>query len=146
MQTVLPAVSILDGLSEAAITLLAKEAQRVVAEPGLRVISEGEPGEHLFLIESGSVRVCKRCGQPGETELDRLGPGEFFGEMCILETLPRSASVQAVNEAVVFRISSSAFYRLYQELPDQFAVLVLNIARDLSRRLRRIDDIFAARH
>lgn len=146
METILPSVSIFGGLSEAAVNLLAREAHRIVARPTTSIIKEGEPGNHLFLIESGSVRVCKRCGLPDETELDRLGSTEFFGEMCILETLPRSATVQAITDVVLFRISSIAFYHLHQEMPDQFSILVLNIARDLSRRLRRLDEIFAARH
>ena len=146
MQPLLPTVSLLGGLSEPALELLAREGQRVAEKAGTQILKEGESGNHLFLIESGSVRVCKKCGQPGETELDRLGQGEFFGEMCILETLPRSATVQAASDVVLFRISSMAFYHLHQELPDQFSLLVLNVARDLSRRLRRLDEIFAARH
>ena len=146
MQPLLPTVSLLGGLSEPALQLLAREGQRVIENAGTVILKEGEPGHHLFLIESGSVRVCKKFGEPGETELDRLGHGEFFGEMCILETLPRSATVQAATEVVLFRISSMVFYHLHQELPDQFSLLVLNVARDLSRRLRRLDEIFAARH
>jgi CRP-like cAMP-binding protein len=146
MQQLLGTVSLPGGLNEPALKLLTREAQRVTADAGTEILKEGEPGHHLFLIESGSVRICKKCGQSGETELCRLGAGEFFGEMCILETLPRSATVQAESDVVLHRISSIAFYHLHQKLPDQFCLLVLNIARDLSRRLRRLDDIFAGRH
>ncbi|MBI4662167.1 MAG: cyclic nucleotide-binding domain-containing protein [Verrucomicrobia bacterium] len=146
MGTAFLSVSLFGGLNEDAVKLLEEEAQRVLAGAGDTILQEGEPGNDLFLIESGSVRICKKCGQPGETELDRLGPGEFFGEMCILETLPRSATVQATSDVVLLRISSMTFYHLHQRLPDQFSLLLLNVARDLSRRLRRLDEIFAARH
>lgn len=146
MQQLLATVSLLGGLDEPALKLLTREAQRVAEKAGALILKEGDPGHHLFLIESGSVRVCKKCGQPDEIELNRLGPGEFFGEMCILETLPRSATVQAVSDVVLYRISSMAFYHLHQQLPEQFCILALNIARDLSRRLRRLDEKFAARH
>lgn len=146
MDKSLPPVSILGGLNEASLSLLAHEAQRVVIHAGAPIVREGETGNQLFLIESGSVRVCKRWGEADETELIKLGPNDFFGEMCILETLPRSATVQAVTKTVLFRISSITFYHLYQKIPDQYTMLVLNIARDLSRRLRRLDEIFAARH
>mgnify|MGYP001592975969 CR=1 len=133
-------------MNEASLSLLAHEAQRVVIQAGAPIVREGETGNQLFLIVSGSVRVCKRWGEADETELIKLGPNDFFGEMCILETLPRSATVQAVAKTVLFRISSITFYHLYQKIPDQYTMLVLNIARDLSRRLRRLDEIFAARH
>ncbi|MBI3875106.1 MAG: cyclic nucleotide-binding protein, partial [Verrucomicrobia bacterium] len=65
---------------------------------------------------------------------------------CILETLPRVATVQAVTETHLLWMSSLAFLHLYERLPAQYGLLVLNIARDLSRRLRRLDERFAAKH
>ena len=96
----------------------------------------------MFIIASGKVRVVKHLGEPNETELATLGKG-IFGEMCILEPLPRSASVQAAGAAVVYSISSHAFLNLYEKMPAEYGILLLNIARDLSRRLRRIDELYA---
>jgi CRP-like cAMP-binding protein len=110
------------------------------------IVREGDPGNLLFLIGRGKVRVCKNFAQPDEVELVTLGPKDFFGEMCILETLPRSATVQAVIPSTIFALPARAFHHLYQALPAQYSILVLNIARDLSRRLRRLDEMFAARH
>jgi CRP/FNR family cyclic AMP-dependent transcriptional regulator len=146
VETALPLISFLGGLNESALNLLAKAAQRMVVPAGTSIVREGEPGNQMFLIESGAVRVCKRLGQPDETELATLGPGAFFGEMCILETLPRCATVQATVETVVIRLSSLTYYHLYRTMPDQFGLLILNLARDLSRRIRRLDEVFASRH
>jgi CRP-like cAMP-binding protein len=66
--------------------------------------------------------------------------------MCILETLPRSATVQAMVDSTLLSLSSVTFYHLYHEMPAQHSILVVNIARDLSRRLRHLDEAFAARH
>jgi len=77
--------------------------------------------------------------------LARLGPHDFFGEMCILETLPRSASVQAITDTTAFALSSLDFLYLYEKLPAEYGILVLNLARDLSRRIRHLDEEFAAR-
>jgi CRP-like cAMP-binding protein len=93
----------------------------------------------------GEVRVVKHLGEACETELARLKERDFFGEMCILETLPRSASVQAVTDVVVYSVSSMDFLKLYQQHPAQYGILLLNLARDLSRRLRHLDEAFAAR-
>ena len=92
------------------------------------------------------MRVCKYVGQPNEVELGRFGPGDFFGEMCILETLPRSATVHAISDTTLYSLNSLTFYHLYEALPRQHSILILNIARDLSRRLRHLDELFAARH
>ena len=92
------------------------------------------------------MRIIKIFGTPDAVVLATLGPGDFFGEMCILETLPRAASGVASQPATVVRVSSSAFYHLYEKLPKQHSILLLNIARDLSRRLRHLDEVFAARH
>ena len=103
-------------------------------------------GNRFFLVGEGLVRVCKHLGLPHEVELARLSPGDFFGEMCILETLPRSATVQAVIDTTVYSLTSLNFYHLYQAMPAQYSILVVNIARDLSRRLRHLDEVFAAKH
>jgi CRP/FNR family cyclic AMP-dependent transcriptional regulator len=139
-------VPIFAGLNEAALNLLWERATEIKAAAGAVVVREGEAGNRLFIVGEGLVRVCQHFGQPDELELARLAPGNFFGEMCILETLPRSATVQAVAEATLYSLSSLAFYHLYESIPAQHSILVLNIARDVSRRLRHLDEVFAARH
>jgi CRP-like cAMP-binding protein len=138
-------VPIFAGLDEAALNLLWDRAKEVKAPAGELVVREGETGNRLFVVGEGQVRVCKHFGQPGEVELAKLSPGNFFGEMCILETLPRSATVQAVTHTTLYSLTSLAFYHLYEQMPAQHSILVLNIARDVSRRLRHLDEVFAAR-
>jgi CRP-like cAMP-binding protein len=139
-------VPIFAGLDEAALTLLWERATEIKAREGGVVVREGEAGNRLFVVGEGLVRVCKHFGHPDELELARLAPGNFFGEMCILETLPRSATVQALTDTTLYSLTSIAFYHLYETMPAQHSILVLNIARDVSRRLRHLDEIFAARH
>ena len=139
-------VPILAGLDQAALDLLWERALESKAAAGSVIVREGDTGNRFFLVGKGSVRVCKNFGRSDEIELARMGPGDFFGEMCILETLPRSASVQAVVDTTLYSLTSLAFYHLYEAMPGQHSILVVNIARDLSRRLRHLDEIFAARH
>jgi CRP-like cAMP-binding protein len=139
-------VTIFAGLDDTALALLMERASEMIAPAGTVILREGEPGNHLYLIASGSVRVCKRFDRADELELARLKAGDFFGEMCILETLPRTATVFIGSDAILYALPSVAFYELFQEKPDQYGILILNIARDVSRRLRRLDEIFAARH
>lgn len=137
---------ILAGLDDAAVSFLAQRAVHERAPAGTVVLREGEPGNRLFLLTEGSVRICKQFGKPNEVELVQLHAADFFGEMCILETLPRSATVQAVTDVAYCTLGSLVFYHLYQNMPAQYGILLLNIARDLSRRLRRTDEAFAAQH
>jgi CRP/FNR family cyclic AMP-dependent transcriptional regulator len=146
MRTLLQSVPILAGMDEAALNFISERSLESKAPAGSVILSEGEVGNRFFLVREGSVRVCKRFGQSDQLELATLGPGDFFGEMCILETLPRSATVQAVVDTVLFSVTSLTFYHLYKSIPSQYSILVLNIARDLSRRLRHLDEVFASRH
>jgi CRP/FNR family transcriptional regulator, cyclic AMP receptor protein len=146
MISLLQDVPIFAGVDDAALDLLMAHAQQQDYAAQAIIVREGELGNLLFVIGSGSVRVCKNFAQPGEVELVTLGPKSFFGEMCILEAMPRSATVQAVAASRLFSLPAGAFHHLYKAMPAQYSILLLNIARDLSRRLRRLDEMFAARH
>ena len=146
MTPTLENVPIFAGLDNQALQLLLEHTREQDYPEGELIIQEGEKSNSMFVIGSGRVRVCKNFGAANEIEIATLGPKEFFGEMCIVDTLPRCATIQAREPSTVFGISSMAFYRLYKSMPSQHSVLVLNIARDLSRRLRHLDALFAARH
>jgi CRP/FNR family transcriptional regulator, cyclic AMP receptor protein len=145
VESPLAGVPIFAGLGDEALTLLFKRAEALKVAQGDLVVKEGEVGSRFFLIKSGEVRVVKKIDSGEEVLLARLGARDFFGEMCILETLPRAASVQATQPTELVSLPSTAFYHLYQARPDQYSILVLNIARDLSRRLRRLDEAYAAK-
>jgi CRP-like cAMP-binding protein len=65
--------------------------------------------------------------------------------MCVLETQPRNATAQTAGQTTVVSVPTSAFFQLYQKAPEQYCIILLNIARDLSRRLRQLGEAFAAR-
>jgi CRP/FNR family cyclic AMP-dependent transcriptional regulator len=146
MRVVLQNVPIFAGLDEAALDLLWERASESQVSASTVIVREGELGNRLYLIGQGRVRVCKYLGQANETEFATFGPNDFFGEMCILETLPRCASVQATLDTRLYSLTSLTFHHLYEVMPRQYCILLLNIARDLSRRLRHVDEVFASRH
>jgi len=142
----LHSVPIFAGLEENSLELLLERSKaQEFPEDGV-IVCEGECCNTLFIIGSGSVRILKNFGKADQVELANLRSKDFFGESCILDTLPRMATVQASSPATVFTISSIAFHHLYQKMPAQHSILLLNIARDLSRRIRALDEVFAARH
>jgi len=86
---------------------------------GQVIFREGDPGRHVYVIKSGTVEVVSR-GPEGSTEVvDRLGPGDHFGDVALLRrNLPHRATVRTVTEAHIFRISPGAFAQLYANLPE----------------------------
>lgn len=145
LRPLLERVPIFVGLREEVLDDIASHGERMEVGPGQCVVAEGEPGNAMFLILEGRV-IVEKLGPNSEMErLVVLERGDFFGEMSIIECMPRSASVRAEAPAVVFRLKTSELLRIFQLWPDQNAILLLNIARDLCRRLRKMDQGFAAR-
>jgi CRP-like cAMP-binding protein len=145
MKNLLSDVAIFSGLNEKALEAFLGQAKRSAAPAGTIIAREGDTNECMFLIESGKVSIIKNFGSPNPVTLAELGPGQSFGEMCVLETLPRSATAKALVESNILNIPSSAFFKLYRQEPEQYCVILLNIARDLSSRLRQLDEAFATR-
>jgi CRP/FNR family transcriptional regulator, cyclic AMP receptor protein len=143
-QTFLQAIPIFAGLTPSALTEIASAIEEAVFHKDEIIVREGEPGNRMFIIEEGAVEVVKYLGQPRETVLAVLLPRDFLGEMSIIDCVARSASVRAIQETTLYALKGIDLYHLFQKHPDQYAIVILNIARDISRRLRVLDERFAA--
>lgn len=109
------------------------------------VFQEGDEGHSLYILAWGKVEVVHRLGFGDEITLAELHAPDFFGEMSILDNHPRSASIRALENGSVNVLLNTDLYHLFQQWPDQYAILVLNMARDLARRLRHINQEFILR-
>jgi CRP-like cAMP-binding protein len=97
------------------------------------LFEEGSVGKHMYVIVSGSVRIVKKTGG-GETVVATLGKGEVFGEMALVDSLPRSASAIAAGDGTsVVEIDHAQFAYLVGQQPA-FALIIL---KALSLRLRK---------
>jgi CRP/FNR family cyclic AMP-dependent transcriptional regulator len=143
--TLFEKVPIFAGLTEAAILTLADSAKTHAFDAGQLLVKEGVMGNQMFIIETGAVDIIKHLNEPHETILATLGPRNFFGEGCIIESAPRSASARAAEPTAVYELTAADLYHLFKKLPEDYAVVILNVARDISRRLRALDEVFAAR-
>jgi CRP-like cAMP-binding protein len=141
MHDTLRGLPILQGLSSAALQLLDQHARESVVPAGHFILREGDPGNHLFVIGRGCVRICKH-GTGGEHELARLREGEAFGEMGILDRQGRSASAVAQTETQLAILPYVAFEILADHQPLDYARFLENVARELIRRLRQLDERF----
>jgi CRP/FNR family transcriptional regulator, cyclic AMP receptor protein len=96
------------------------------------IFHEGDPGQLLFLIESGQVRIYVQGKEGQETSVIVNGPGDLFGELAVIDGLPRSASAVAVNETLVYTMSRDCFREWMRRLPQ----LAHNFMKVLSVRVR----------
>ena len=99
---------------------------------GESIFEEGDLGTEMYIIQTGSVGVFKRV-RDEERRLAVLEKGDFFGEMAILESLPRSAAARAIDDVCIVEINSSIFGQMLNDNPE----IAIRMMRKLSRRLRR---------
>jgi CRP/FNR family cyclic AMP-dependent transcriptional regulator len=120
----------------------ALKAYRVV--PGEAVFREGDgAGREMFVVLDGEMEVTKRSRRGRDVRVAILGPTDWFGEMSVLDMQARSATVRALGPSRLVRFTSEDMDSLYRFDLKSYAIVVLNIARDLSRRLRVTDGILA---
>lgn len=101
------------------------------------IVTQDEPGDSLFIIAKGRVKVVIFGDNGREVILTILKAGEFFGEMALLDDLPRSANVIAAEDAQVLILKRDVFAEHITKSPKT----ALNVMAELSRRLRRADEI-----
>jgi CRP-like cAMP-binding protein len=130
------------GLPEDALKAFADQADVVGLPSGDSIFRENDPARHLYVLESGSLDVTKRKGE-GELVLSKIRPGECFVEMSFIDMQPRSATVRATQTCVVWVWPYAAIHDRYCKDSKCYTLLVMNMARELSRRLRRADDLLA---
>ena len=141
----LASIPVLAGTTHAAQTLLASEGTILELPPGKWVVREGDEGHACFILVEGEVEVIKHADTSSAITLARLRSGTIFGEMCILGPMPRAASVCTLTSIRVIEIKAATLHHLYQTMPDQYAIVLLNLARDMARRLCQLDEAYAAR-
>jgi len=101
------------------------------------VFREGQPGNGMYVVIDGEVRIVLNHGKQHETELARLGRGEFFGEFNLLGELPRSASALTTTSATLGGFFRPDLLELIERNPRLGVRVVLNLGEVLAQRLRR---------
>lgn len=112
--------------------------------PGEVVFVEGDIGRALFILESGKVELTRRGADGRAVVLYTLKPGEFFGEMALLESLPRSATATAVENTRLHLLYRTKLDALLQSEPRIGVSIMSHLARLLSARLRRVSGELSA--
>ncbi|MGB7325221.1 MAG: cyclic nucleotide-binding domain-containing protein [Rubripirellula sp.] len=127
------------GLAPTVIDWIYDQSSVIAAAPGEYFFHEGDPGESLFVLQSGTVLVTRN--RSGESiELGRLRQGDCFGEMALIDFRPRSATVVAETDCQAIEVPRQSLAALYQQDVQQYAIIMMNLGREVSRRLRIADD------
>ena len=131
-------MAVLGGLSADSLEILLAASHRVSCAEGAEFFHEGEPGDTMYILESGAVEVLKNSPR-GQRRLGRLVAGDCFGEMALMDMSPRSATIRALQPCEAIELPFAALLTLSERDIAQFALLMMNMGREVSRRLRIAD-------
>ncbi len=125
-------VALFSGITERALGTIAGRAEVIEFAPGQYIVRQGQVGTGFYLLASGRARVVR-----GGQALARLGPGDFFGELSVLDQAPRMAHVIAEEPTVCLALASWDFTKVLEEHPK----IALSLLREIARRLRAVGDM-----
>ncbi len=131
-------INIFEGLSVSELAAIASITEELDCGKDEFVIKEGEAGETMYLIIKGTVSVLKGVEKEGarEIELARMGAGNYFGEMALLEDTVRSASIKTTEDSRFLVLHKQEFTEIVREYPQ----IALHICRALSSRIRDLGE------
>ena len=136
-------VSLFKELAEPHVLLLASRLRERKLRKGEVLFREGDAGQEMFLIRSGSVIISKPITGRVEQVLARMGPGEFFGEMTLFDRSPRSATVQADADTVLLGLDRESLLQLVEVSPRAAAAFFYSLVRTFIHRLRESGNLVA---
>lgn len=138
-EAVLADSGIFQGVDRHAVTALMSELQPIDFPRGRRIFTEGEPGERLYIIVDGKVKIGRRCEDGRENLLSILGPSDMFGELSIFDPGPRTSSATTITEVHAASMDRRALKAWIAERPH----VTEQLLQVLARRLRRTNDNLA---
>ena len=133
-------VELFSGLRKKELKDLAKYCLERTVSPGSVLLSQGEQGLGLFILTKGTVRITRKNSPDGAEEvLATAGVGDVIGELALLDDLPRSATVTAVDEVTVLKLALWEFRRFLRRSLRSDPDVGLDLLAVLSRRLRKAE-------
>jgi CRP/FNR family transcriptional regulator len=133
-------VDLFSGLRKKELKDLAAECREGKFSPGSVLLTQGEQGLGLFILTKGTVRITRKNSPDGPEEvLGTAGAGEVIGEMALLDDLPRSATVTAIDEVTVLSLPLWEFRRVLRNILRSDPDVGLDLLAVLSRRLRKAE-------
>jgi len=120
---------------------LAQEVDQVKFEDAEIIFNEQDKGDALYVVEAGSVRIWVLDEDVEPVTLKELGPGEFFGELAVLDRGPRSTNATAIGETTLHRLSSDDFQAFLMKHPD----VAIDVICEIGARMRQTNTLVSQR-
>ena len=138
--TFLRTVPVFHDLKGSNFDLLLDFLEEQTWDQGQTICFEGELGRTMYILRAGEVEVMRKAESGNNVPIVKLGPGETFGEMTLVELQPRSATVIVRSKkATTFSLTNLDLWNLYKADHYAYVIILQNICRMLSRRLRKAD-------
>jgi len=133
-------IAVLQAMDNDALARLAAALEETDSADGQTVFAEGDPGDSMYFIVKGCIRIEKRAQATGGVRktLTVLEAGDYFGEMALLDQKPRSASAVAAGGARILRLSKTAFDRMQSDRSAAGMSMLFAMIRTSSERIRRL--------
>jgi CRP-like cAMP-binding protein len=136
---ILARAGLFQGIERSAVTALTKQLQPVDFAPGHVIFAEGEPGDRLYIIISGKVKIGRRYPDGRENLLTITGPSDMFGELSIFDPGPRTSTATTITEVRAVSMDRDALRAWIADRPE----IAEQLLRVLARRLRRTNNNLA---
>ncbi|WP_029106164.1 Crp/Fnr family transcriptional regulator [Mycobacterium sp. URHD0025] len=136
MNEVLARAGIFQGVSPDAVAALVRQLEPVTFRRGEVVFAEGEPGDTLFIITAGKVKIGRKSVDGRDSLITLMGPSDMFGELAIFDPGPRTSTVTALTELKTVVMSRTVLRSWIADRPE----IAEQLLRVLARRLRRTND------
>ncbi len=133
-------IEVLQAMDDEALTRLAAALEHKHFADGQTVFAEGDPGDSMYFIANGCIRIEKRAQATGAANktLAVLEAGDYFGEMALLDQKPRSASAVAAGDTSILRLSKAAFDQMQRTSGQAGMSVLFAMIRTSSERIRRL--------
>jgi CRP-like cAMP-binding protein len=120
------------NLPDSVLVELSQEIQELSLESGEELFRKGDPGDALYVIQTGWIKLVGEDADGSEVVLNQVGPGNIIGEMAMIDQEPRSAGVVAITPTKLLRLHSEKFVEVLKQEPS----IGIQVIRDISERLR----------
>lgn len=141
---VLERVGLFQGFERDEIERIVARGQSRELADGAVIFREGEAGDGFYVVLAGTVGIVKRLPRLGEEGMALLQPGDFFGEMALIDDMPRSGSAVSRGASQVFVLPTADFMDLTYSDPALGCKVLWALCRTLSRRLRQTSERLVA--
>ncbi len=137
--------SMFGGLTDAELMIIHDYLDENTYAKGTHILKQGEPNNSVYFIVEGEVSIQKHPQEKEDQErvITTLHAGDSFGEMELIDIQPCAASVVCLTETRIISLSNKDLHKLSTTHLKTYTMLILNLARDISRRLRSTDNLLS---